>query len=219
MMSLYSEFMEIHWTGNYYIALTLDGANNSISLSSIPWWRHQMETFSALLALCAGNSPVTAEFPSQMPVTQSIGVFFDLVLNKRLSKQSWGWWSETPSCLLWHHFNTLIYSNWFPQFMMKLEVFYVCFCHWFISNLWVSATRWTYVFLALTHQHMVHSQKFRYNTIECNTPHHKTQLRNDSTKRNNVLNFSPVMLFARLHQSSKCLFDTHYVQILHKIRV
>ena len=27
------------------------------------WWRHQMETFSLLLALCAGNSPVTGEFP------------------------------------------------------------------------------------------------------------------------------------------------------------
>ena len=27
------------------------------------WWRHQMETFSALLAICAGNSPVTGEFP------------------------------------------------------------------------------------------------------------------------------------------------------------
>ena len=52
------------------------------------WWRHQMETFSALLALCAGNSPVTGEFPSQRPVTQSFDVFFDLRLNKRLSKQS-----------------------------------------------------------------------------------------------------------------------------------
>ena len=27
-------------------------------LLSNAWWRHQMETFSALLALCAGNSPV-----------------------------------------------------------------------------------------------------------------------------------------------------------------
>ena len=36
------------------------------------WWRHQMETFSALLALCAGNSPVTGEFPTQRPVTQSL---------------------------------------------------------------------------------------------------------------------------------------------------
>ena len=52
------------------------------------WWRHQMETFSALLALCAGNSPVTAEFPSQRPVTRSFDVFFDLRLNKRLSEQS-----------------------------------------------------------------------------------------------------------------------------------
>ena len=44
------------------------------------WWRHQMETFSALLALCAGNSPVTGEFPAQRPVTQSFDVFFDLCL-------------------------------------------------------------------------------------------------------------------------------------------
>ena len=48
------------------------------------WWRHQME-FSALLALCAGNSPVTGEFPARMPVTWSFDVFFHLRLNKRLS--------------------------------------------------------------------------------------------------------------------------------------
>ena len=35
------------------------------------WWRYQMETFSALLALCAGNSPVPDEFPAQRPVTWS----------------------------------------------------------------------------------------------------------------------------------------------------
>ena len=56
----------------------------------LSWWRHQMETFSALLAICAGNSPVPGEFPTQMPVTRSFAVFFDLRLNKRLSKQSWG---------------------------------------------------------------------------------------------------------------------------------
>ena len=37
-----------------------------------------MEIFSALLAICAGNSPVTGEFPAQRPVTRSFGVFFDL---------------------------------------------------------------------------------------------------------------------------------------------
>ena len=45
------------------------------------WWRRQMETFSALLPLCAGNSPVTGEFPSQMPVTRTFDLFFDLRLN------------------------------------------------------------------------------------------------------------------------------------------
>ena len=69
------------------------------------WWRHQMETFSALLAICAGNSPIPSEFPAQRPVTQSYDVFFDLGLNKRLSKQLWGWWFETPLCPLWRHCN------------------------------------------------------------------------------------------------------------------
>ena len=52
------------------------------------WWRHQMETFSALLALCAGNSPITGEFPSPRSVTRSFDISFDLRLNKRLSKHS-----------------------------------------------------------------------------------------------------------------------------------
>ena len=58
--------------------------------NDITWWRHQMETFSALLALCTGNSPVTGEFPSQRPMTRNFVVYFDLRLNKRLSKW-WGW--------------------------------------------------------------------------------------------------------------------------------
>ena len=45
-----------------------------------------METFSALLALCVWNSPLTGEFPSQRSVTRSFVVFFDLSPNKRLSK-------------------------------------------------------------------------------------------------------------------------------------
>ena len=61
------------------------------------WWRHQMETLSALVALCARNSPVTGEFPSQRPVTWSFDVFFYLRLNKQLSKQLRRWWFETPS--------------------------------------------------------------------------------------------------------------------------
>ena len=47
-----------------------------------------METFIALLAICAGNSPVTGEFPAQRPVTRSFGVFFDLRQNKQLSGEA-----------------------------------------------------------------------------------------------------------------------------------
>ena len=49
------------------------------------WWRHQMETFFALVAICEENPPISTGFPS--PVTRSFDVFFDLHLNKRLSKQ------------------------------------------------------------------------------------------------------------------------------------
>ena len=55
-----------------------------------------METLSALLAICTGNAPITGEFHALRPVTRSFDVFFDLRLNKRLTKQSWGWWFETP---------------------------------------------------------------------------------------------------------------------------
>ena len=51
---------------------------------------------SALLALCAGNSPHS---------DAELWLFFDLRLNIRLSKQSWGWWCETPPCSLWRHCN------------------------------------------------------------------------------------------------------------------
>ena len=68
---------------------------------------HQMET-SALLAMCAANSPVPGEFPTQRPVTRTFDVFFDLRLNKRLSKQCRGWWFETLSCPLWRNRNVVL---------------------------------------------------------------------------------------------------------------
>ena len=71
------------------------------------WWRHQMETFPALLAICARNSPVSGELPTQRLVTRSVDVFFDQRPNKRLGKQSWGWWFETHSLPLCRHSNEL----------------------------------------------------------------------------------------------------------------
>ena len=74
-------------------------------LNQYTWWRHQMETFSALLAFSAGNSPVTIEFPSQRPVTRSFDIFFDLRLNQQLSKQWRRRRFETPSRSFWRHCN------------------------------------------------------------------------------------------------------------------
>ena len=90
------------------------------------WWRHQMETFSALLALCAGNSPVTGEFPAQRPVTRRLDVFYDLRPNKRLSKQSWGWWFEMPSCPLWRNCNVLCF---YPISTLELPSIYYTTMH------------------------------------------------------------------------------------------
>ena len=101
---------------NYYPArLTVDLATSKAYMlkianqPSVGYWIYGIERdmclsrvtkcmiFSASLAICAGNSPVTSEFPAQRPVTQSFNVFYDLRQNKRLSKQWWGWWFETPS--------------------------------------------------------------------------------------------------------------------------
>ena len=85
------------------------------SLFDFAWWRHQMETFSVLLALCVGNSPVTSEFPSQRPVTRSFDVFFDLRLNKRLRKQSIRRWCGRPSGSLWRHCDEIMIGSWYRE--------------------------------------------------------------------------------------------------------
>ena len=90
------------------------------SLVTTTWWRHQMETFYALLALCAGNSLVAGEFPSQRPVTRSFDVFYDLRRKKRLSKQSKRWWFETSSCSLWRHRNEV--TTVFTAYIMQLTL-------------------------------------------------------------------------------------------------
>ena len=80
----------------------------------LPWWRHQMETFSALLAISAGNSPVSGEFPAQRPVTWSFDVFFDLRPYKRLTKHWRSWWFETPSWSLWRQCNVVFICGLVP---------------------------------------------------------------------------------------------------------
>ena len=83
-----------------------------------------METFSALLAICAGNSPVPGEFPTQRPVTRGFDVYFDLRPNKRLSKQLWGWWFETQSRPLWRHRNDICRKH--KHYILPIYYYAIC---------------------------------------------------------------------------------------------
>ena len=60
--------------------------------------------------LC-GEFTGPGEFLTQRPVTWSFDVVFDIRLNKRFSKQPWGWWFETPSLSLWRHCNDKVHSK------------------------------------------------------------------------------------------------------------
>ena len=87
------------------------------------------KTFSALLALCEGNSPVTGEFPSQKPVTRSFDVFVDLRLNKQLYKESSRRWSETPSRSLWRHFNVIVHM-WYWNICVSFPISRLSYSIW-----------------------------------------------------------------------------------------
>ena len=94
------------WCNNHYLLCSVFVQVLEIQVGyHKSWRRHQMETFSTLLALCARNSQVTGEFSSQKPVTRSFDVVFDPRLNKRLSKQSRRRWFETPLRSLLRHCN------------------------------------------------------------------------------------------------------------------
>ena len=105
---------------------------------------------SALLALCAGDSLVTGGFPPPRQVTPSFDVFFDRCLDKRLSKQWWGWWFETPSRSLWRHCNGLIWYE--PRQWLLVDMPHICHAHmWeillkpqypFRKNKYKHETRW-----------------------------------------------------------------------------
>ena len=110
-----------------------------------------MELFSSLLALCAGNSPVSGDFPAQRTVTRSFDIFFDLRLNKRLSKQSWGWWFEMPSRPLWLHCNAI--GNWHDMVTMKPCGYSKC-----LHNAEMTPGKEKYVLTAYN------GQTFKYNT-------------------------------------------------------
>ena len=100
------------------------------------WWRHQMETFSALLALY----PV--EFTGYRWITRTkandaeFWRFFDLQLTKRLSKKSRCWWFETPLHPLWRHCNGRLYVPLSWPGPSSTEWFVVVVWPWYFATVW-----------------------------------------------------------------------------------
>ena len=93
-----------HWSWGWVSNLPLFHAD-FITYSNFARWRHQMETFTALLTICEGNSLVTGGFPSQKPVTPSFDVYFMCASTNDSVKPSRRRWFETPPCSLWRHCN------------------------------------------------------------------------------------------------------------------
>ena len=76
------------------------------------WWRHQMETFSALLALCAGNSPVPVNSPHKGQWCGAL--MFSLIC-------TWiNAWVNNPEALDLRrhraHYDVIVMESWFPMY-------------------------------------------------------------------------------------------------------
>ena len=85
-------------THTYIQSYTNNAENVSI------WWHHDV-----ILSLIGKARFIVALGGSNQFKLRG-DVFFDLGPDKRLSKQSWGWWFETPSHSLWRHRN--VCKNW-----------------------------------------------------------------------------------------------------------
>ena len=115
-----------------WLLLQLCRSYELISGSTMTWWRHHMETYSALRALCEEKSSITDEFPSKRPVTWHFDVFCYLRLNKRLSKPSRCRWSGTPSCSLWRPLNDTGMIN--SSRRGHVLLFHLWFTYWLGAN-------------------------------------------------------------------------------------
>ena len=103
----FSRLYEIKPTAGWYVTRTCDQFEAIVpekDLVNFMMTSSNGNIFRVTDPLC-GEFTGPGEFPTQRPVTRSFDVYFDLRLNKRLSKQPWGWWFETPLWSLWRQCN------------------------------------------------------------------------------------------------------------------
>ena len=117
-----------------------------------------MEAFSALLVNVRGIHRLPVNSPHKGQWRGASMFFFDLCLNKRLSKQSWGWWFETLSCTLWRHRNDWYHMNYlsvcisFTPQLNYILYFPSMFCFTFSTHLLSFCALMTSLFLYISPQ-------------------------------------------------------------------
>ena len=100
------------------------------SLWSLLWRKGSVDRkilYDCMMTASNGNifyvtGPLCGEFPSQRPATRRIDGFFDLRLNKRLSKQPRGWWFETPPHSLWRHRNVFGTNSLYIYYINRIRL-------------------------------------------------------------------------------------------------
>ena len=101
LLLLFSDVMETDKVITKWIQSNLCTTPSHVSAKhdDVIKWKHFPRYWTFVRGI--HRSPVNS--PHKGPTTRSFDVFFDVRLNKRLSKQSWGWWFEMPSRPLWRH--------------------------------------------------------------------------------------------------------------------
>ena len=95
---------------------------HQISRSNVTCINMMTSSYGDIFRVTGHLCGITGEFPAQRAVRQSFDVFVDLLLNERFSKQSWGWWFETPSSPLLRYSNELSYLSDIPHVPLKHKI-------------------------------------------------------------------------------------------------
>ena len=140
--------------GMYYIMLCIIACiHNDETLS---WWRHQIETFSALLAICAGNSPVPV---NSLHKGQWRGaLMFSLIcvwINGWANNREAGD-LRRPSRPLWRHRNV----------SQNLSFEWPCVHPYCVDRSIDSTLPWSDLWMLHTHRH-THTHTYIYIYIYC----------------------------------------------------
>ena len=126
-----------HWQMDFSVLRQCLGSTSAVEQPPTPMMTSSNGNIFRVTGPLCGEFTGPGEFPTQRPVTRSFDVFFDLRLNKRLSKQPWGWWFETLSWSLWRQCNDSPCKARPSQNWPKLTTYYhvhqtfITSCTWF----------------------------------------------------------------------------------------